>query len=77
MDTCEARSYNKAQRCPSSGAPHALRRSVITEWLNEGHRTELLSDRMDVNAKTLDKHYDARTEGEKRKLRKEAFDMKA
>lgn len=75
IDSCEARSYKTAQRCPSSVPPHALRRSVITAWLNEGHRTELLSDQMNVSAKTLEKHYDARTEGEKRELRKEAFEM--
>ena len=44
-------------------------------WLNEAHRKELISDGMDVITDTLEKHYDARTESEKRQLRQEAFDM--
>ncbi|ERH09506.1 MAG: hypothetical protein J07HX64_01263 [halophilic archaeon J07HX64] len=43
--------------------------------MNDGHSKELLSDRMDVNTDTLEKHYDARTESEKRQLRREQFDM--
>lgn len=74
--TCEAaQDHDYAQRCPSSVPPHALRRSAITAWLNEGHSKELLSDRMNVSTKTLEKHYDARTESEKRELRYEAFGM--
>jgi site-specific recombinase XerD len=70
---CEATKHKWSQRCPSSVPPHALRRSAITAWLNDGHRKELISDRMNVSTKTLDKHYDARTKGEKRELRREAF----
>jgi site-specific recombinase XerD len=72
---CEAKTYKYAQRCPSSVSPHTLRRSAITKWLNDGHRKELLGDRMNVSPKTLDKHYDARTKGEKRQLRFEKFDI--
>ncbi|SDF53689.1 tyrosine-type recombinase/integrase [Halorientalis regularis] len=72
---CEAYDYNYAQRCPSSVSPHAVRRSAITAWLNEGHRKELIGDRMNVSPKTLDKHYDARTKEEKRDLRREMFDI--
>ena len=75
IETCEAQAWEYAQRCPSSVSPHAIRRSAITHWLNQGHRKELISDRMNVSAKTLDKHYDARTESEKRQLRREAFRM--
>ncbi|AZQ15479.1 site-specific integrase [Halorubrum sp. PV6] len=67
--------YNKAAQCPGSHKPHAIRRGAITHWLNEGHRKELISDRMNVSIPTLDKHYDARTESEKRDLRREMFDM--
>jgi site-specific recombinase XerD len=75
-DECEAANhYNAAQRCPSSVPPHTIRRSAITAWLNDGHAKQLLSGRMNVSSKTLDKHYDARTESEKRELRKEAFGM--
>ena len=74
-ESCEATAMKHAQRCPSSVPPHALRRSAITTWLNNGHSKELLSDRMNVSTKTLDKHYDARTPGEKRELRAEAFEM--
>ncbi|NHN48404.1 site-specific integrase [Halostella sp. JP-L12] len=73
---CEAaQNHDYAQRCPSSVPPHALRRSAITAWLNKGHSKELLSDRMNVSTKTLEKHYDARTKSEKRVLRREAFEM--
>jgi len=74
-ETCEATKMEEAQRCPSSVPPHAIRRSAITAWLNDGHSKELLSDRMNVGTKTLEKHYDARTQGEKRELRAEAFEM--
>jgi len=75
IESCEATSMEQAQRCPSSVPPHTLRRSAITAWLNEGHSKELLSDRMNVSTKTLEKHYDARTPEEKRELRAEAFEM--
>ncbi len=74
--TCEAAQQSMyAARCPSSISPHVIRRSAITTWLNDGHRKELLSDRMNVSPKTLDKHYDARTESEKRELRRQAFEI--
>jgi Site-specific recombinase XerD len=75
QDECEAAQYEYSQRCPSSVSPHPIRRSAITAWLNNGHRKELISDRMDISADTLDKHYDARTEQEKRQLRREQFNM--
>lgn len=75
QETCEATEYVYSQRCPSSVSPHPIRRSAITAWLNEGHRKELISDRMDVSTDTLDKHYDARTESEKRELRREHFNI--
>jgi site-specific recombinase XerD len=75
IDSCEATSHDDFSKCPSSLSPHSVRRGAITEWLNEGHHKELLSDRMDVSEDILEKHYDARTESEKRKLRKDAFDI--
>ncbi len=75
INECEATIREKAQRCPSSVPPHAIRRSAITAWLNEGHNKKLLSDRMNVSIKTLAKHYDARTLDEKRELRAESFEM--
>jgi integrase len=74
-DCTAAQEYNKSQQCPSSVPPHPIRRSAITAWLNDGYSKELLSDRMNVSTDTLEKHYDARTESEKRELRREAFDM--
>jgi site-specific recombinase XerD len=75
MDSCEATDYNKACKCPSSVSPHPIRRSTISHWLDEGHPKELLSDRMDVSTKVLDEHYDARSEEQKRKLRREMLDI--
>lgn len=73
ISECDATSRLYAQRCPSSVSPHPLRRSAITYWLSEGHEPYLISDRMDVGLETLEKHYDARSESEKRRLRREKF----
>lgn len=75
LDECEATTYTYAARCPGSVPPHALRRSAITAWLNDGHSKELISDRMNVSKKILDKHYDGRSEDEKREFRREMFEM--
>lgn len=75
LDDCVATGYKYTARCPSTVPPHALRRSTITAWLNDGHSKELIGDRLNVSQKILDKHYDARSEGEKRELRREAFGM--
>ncbi|KAB1193464.1 tyrosine-type recombinase/integrase [Haloferax sp. MBLA0076] len=76
QDDCEAyQSREHAAKCPSSVSPHDIRRSSITAWLNQGHRKELVSDRCDVSPKVLDKHYDVRSESDKRTARRDAFDM--
>jgi len=75
VETCEANTYKHASKCPDSLYPHAIRRGAITEWLDGGHSKELVSDRMDVSKKVLDKHYDTRSESEKRQLRREMFGM--
>ncbi|MFC7059071.1 tyrosine-type recombinase/integrase [Halovenus salina] len=75
IETCEANSWSTASSCPESIKPHSIRRSAITEWLNKGHSIELVSDRMDVSPDVLEKHYDQRTEEEKRELRRELFEM--
>jgi hypothetical protein len=49
--------------------------SAITNFLNDGHSKELISDRMDVSVDVLEKHCDARSESEKRELRREMFEM--
>lgn len=76
LNECEAaQTYAKAAQCPGSVSPHPIRRGAITHWLNEGHRKELISERMNVGIDTLDEHYDARTESEKRNLRRDLFDI--
>jgi integrase len=75
IESCEATKWSKAYNCPPSVKPHSIRRSAITAWLDEGHAKELVSDRMDVTVDVLDEHYDQRTEEQKRRLRKEMFEM--
>jgi len=75
IEECEATEYNNACKCPSSVSPHPLRRSAITNFLNQGHSKELVSDRMDVSVSVIEAHYDGRTEDEKRKVRREMFEM--
>ena len=70
IDDCEADRYDMASKCPSSVSPHPIRRSAITAHLNADVPKELAADRMNVSTKVLNKHYDARSESEKRELRR-------
>ncbi|NUC71651.1 site-specific integrase [Haloterrigena sp. SYSU A558-1] len=72
---CEATSRLLAARCPSSIPPHDLRRSSVTYLLDNDHRKELVADRVDMSVKTLDKHYDQRSEAQKREQRRAEFGM--
>lgn len=70
---CECSDY--PSKCPDAVAPHDIRRSSISAWLNKGVDPNLLSDRVDTSEDMMDKHYDVRSASEKRKSRRDAFDM--
>lgn len=71
IDECEATLIRSASKCPSSVSPHPIRRSAITEHLNQDVPKEVASERMAVSVKTLEQHYDARSKEDKRDQRKE------
>lgn len=75
IPSCEYNRYDSANGCPSTVSPHPIRRSAISHWLDKGSSKELLSDRMDVSVSVLEKHYDARSEEQKRELRREMLDI--
>jgi site-specific recombinase XerD len=75
IESCQAAgSSEKAWECPSSRPSYALRHAYITWKRSEGVPDQFISGRCDVSPEVLDKHYDERTESEKRNLRREVFD---
>lgn len=60
--------------CPHNTRPHDIRRGSITYWLKEDAPVRAVSDRMNVSEKTLDRHYDQRTETERAEQRREFFE---
>ena len=70
LEDCEASTFDHASKCPLSVSPHPIRRSAITAHLNADVPKEITADRVNVSVDVLDKHYDARSETEKRELRR-------
>lgn len=68
-------SADRPSKCDASVSPHDIRRSSISAWLDRGTDPGLLSGRVDTSQSTMEKHYDVRSESQKRELRRDAFDM--
>ncbi|WP_227354186.1 tyrosine-type recombinase/integrase [Haladaptatus salinisoli] len=71
LQECEANSYSGASKCPSSKSPHTLRRGYITAALNAGQPVDVTAERTNVSRDVLDRNYDARTNSEKRQIRRQ------
>lgn len=72
---CDAASKkSKAWDCPSTTTLHAIRRGSITYHLNQGWPVDAVSERCDVSRRILEKHYDVRTEEDKRHAREGHMD---
>jgi len=73
-DGCECDS-DPITKCDEVVSPHDIRRSSISAWLDRGSEPDLLSGRVDTSVSTMEKHYDIRSERQKRELRRDAFDL--
>ena len=70
-DTCDAREYGQESTCPSARSPHSIRRGAITKHLRDGTPEQIVSDRMNVSQRIIDRHYDQRSDREKMRLRRD------
>jgi len=61
IEDCEAATSRRPFACPSSVSPHPIRRGSITYHLEEDTPDRVVSDRMDVSEKILERHYDKRS----------------
>lgn len=74
-ETCEAtQRHDSAHLCPSSVSPHDIRRSSLTHALRKDAPVPAVSDRADVSADVLDKHYNQMTDIEKMEQRRGYFE---
>jgi integrase len=69
-ETCEAMEPHLASKCPSTRSPHDLRSGAITAHLLDDVPVEIVSDRMNVSQKVLDRHYDRRDKRQKMEQRR-------
>jgi len=73
-DSCDAKAYTRASKCPSSVSPHDIRRGALTHLLKNDVPKEVVSDRANVGQDVLDKHYNRMTESERMEQRREHLD---
>ena len=74
LDLCEANAYDQARKRLSSNLPHDIRRGSITHYLNENVPTGAISDRANVSAGIMERHYNQMSDEEKMEQRMGYFD---
>jgi integrase len=73
-ENCDAAQRQRdAMECPSTVSGHPIRRGAITQFLKTDTPRRAVSDRCNVSDDVLDKHYDARSEGDKTEQRRKYF----
>jgi hypothetical protein len=70
QEGCKAVNYSYADSCPLSESLHVVRRGGITWRLSEDIPISVVSERMNVSQRTLERHYDARHEAQKSEQRR-------
>lgn len=70
-DPCPECHRGEDRRCGDAVSPHAVRRGSITHYLSEDVPIDVISDRMNVSRKILEKHYDRRSEEVKLEQRRD------
>jgi site-specific recombinase XerD len=73
-EDCPDCEHGTDRKCPEAVGTHAIRRGSITHFLTEDVPVEIVSDRMDVSRKVLDKHYDKRSKEVKLEQRRGYLD---
>jgi site-specific recombinase XerD len=75
LDLCDANTYDKSSKCPSSHPPHDIRRGSITNFLKDDEiPRDAISDRANVSADVMERHYDQMTEDERMEQRRKFFE---
>ncbi|NUB91081.1 site-specific integrase [Haloterrigena sp. SYSU A121-1] len=76
IDECTAASKKDAwSTCPSSHASYSARHGHITQLRRLGLPKSVISERCDVSEEIIKKHYDERSEADRRKLQRELFEQ--
>ena len=70
-EPCSDCHKHEDKRCGDSVSPHSIRRGSITHYLSEDVPVDVVSDRINVSRKTLEEHYDKRSEEVKVEQRRE------
>ncbi|PAU83521.1 integrase [Halorubrum salipaludis] len=73
LDCEHSGSYDNYVTCPYNTRPHAIRGGSITYWLRNDVPKKAVGDRVNASMKTLDRHYDERSEEEKAEQRRDFF----
>lgn len=76
LDTCQARRYRFASRCPSSRSPHSVRRGSITYLRESDVSIEVITERVNASRDVIEKHYDQRSEEQHREQRRRELEKK-
>ncbi|AGB36911.1 tyrosine-type recombinase/integrase [Natronococcus occultus] len=75
IDACSAaQKKHEASKCPSSQSSYAARHGHITQLRRLGLPKSVVSERCDVSEEIIEKHYDERSEEERRKLHRDLLE---